>query len=46
MAGLDLRAEPIVISLPAIEKDRYYSIQMWDAYTYIAGYAGSRTTSN
>jgi hypothetical protein len=45
-AGLDLRAEPIVISVPAIEEDRYYSIQMWDAYTYIAGYAGSRTTGN
>lgn len=46
MAGLDLRAEPIVISVPAIEKERYYSIQMWDAYTYIAGYVGSRTTGN
>ena len=44
--GLDLRAEPIVISLPAIEKKRYYSVQMWDAYTYIIGYAGSRTTGN
>ncbi|HBN74764.1 MAG TPA: cell envelope protein, partial [Planctomycetaceae bacterium] len=46
MAGLDLRTEPLVISVPAIEKKRYYSIQMWDAYTYIAGYAGSRTTGN
>ena len=45
-AGLDLRAEPIVISLPAIEKQRYYDVQMWDAYTYIIGYAGSRTTGN
>ncbi|MDD2740348.1 MAG: DUF1254 domain-containing protein [Methylomonas lenta] len=44
--GLDLRAEPIVISLPAIEKTRYYDVQMWDAYTYIIGYAGSRTTGN
>jgi hypothetical protein len=32
--------------LPAIEKKRYYDVQMWDAYTYIIGYAGSRTTSN
>ena len=45
-AGLDLRAEPIVISVPAIEKKRYYDVQMWDAYTYIIGYAGSRTTGN
>ena len=44
--GLDLRAEPIVISLPEIEKKRYYDVQMWDAYTYIIGYAGSRTTGN
>ena len=45
-AGLDLRAEPIVISLPAIEDKRYYSVEIWDAYTYIVGYAGSRTTGN
>ncbi len=45
-AGLDLRAEPIVISVPAIEKKRYYDIELWDAYTYIVGYAGSRTTGN
>ena len=45
-AGLDLRAEPIVISLPEIEKDRYYAVEIWDAYTFIIGYAGSRTTGN
>ncbi|ART82116.1 cell envelope protein [Oceanisphaera profunda] len=45
-AGLDLRAEPVVISVPKIEKERYYSIQIFDAYTYIVGYAGSRTTGN
>lgn len=45
-AGLDLRAEPIVISVPAIEKERYYSVEIWDAYTFIVGYAGSRTTGN
>lgn len=44
--GLDLRAEPIVLSVPAIDKKRYYDVQMWDAYTYIIGYAGSRTTGN
>ncbi len=45
-AGLDLRAEPIVISLPEIEEKRYYDVEMWDAYNYIIGYAGSRTTGN
>jgi len=45
-AGLDLRAEPIVFSVPAIEKKRYYSVEIWDAYTFIVGYAGSRTTGN
>lgn len=44
--GLDLRAEPIVISVPAIEKKRYYDVEIWDSYTYIVGYAGSRTTGN
>ncbi len=41
---LDLRAEPMVISVPAIEKDRYYAVQMIDGNTYNFGYIGSRTT--
>jgi hypothetical protein len=45
-AGLDLRTEPVVLSLPTFEKNRYYDVQMWDAYNYIIGYAGSRTTGN
>jgi len=44
--GLDLRAEPMVLTLPAIEKQRYYSIQFIDAYTFNFDYAGSRTTGN
>ena len=28
--GLDLRAEPIVLTIPAIEKNRYYVFQMMD----------------
>jgi hypothetical protein len=43
-AGLDLRAEPYVVSLPAVEKTRYVSLQLIDANTYNFGYAGSRTT--
>lgn len=44
--GADLRAEPLVLSVPAIEKDRYYSLQFIDAYTFNFAYAGSRTTGN
>jgi len=46
MAGLDLRAEPIVLTVPPIEKERYFSIQLVDAYTFNFSYIGSRTTGN
>jgi hypothetical protein len=41
---LDLRAEPMVISVPAVEKERYYSVQLTDGNAYNYGYIGSRTT--
>ncbi|MDM0026489.1 DUF1254 domain-containing protein [Variovorax saccharolyticus] len=44
--GLDLRTEPIVLTLPAIEKKRYYVFQMMDLYTYNFDYLGTRTTGN
>jgi hypothetical protein len=44
--GLDLRAEPIVITLPPIEKERYNSVQFTDAYTFNFAYVGTRTTGN
>jgi len=44
--GLDLRAEPIVLTVPKIEKDRYFSIQLIDLYTHNFAYIGSRTTGN
>ncbi|MGB8712508.1 MAG: DUF1254 domain-containing protein [Onishia taeanensis] len=43
---LDLRAEPIVISVPAVSKDRYYSVMLADSHTYNYGYIGSRATGN
>lgn len=46
MIGMDLRAEPIVLTVPAIEKERYYSIQLIDAYTFNFDYIGSRATGN
>jgi hypothetical protein len=42
----DLRAEPIVLCVPEIEKDRYYSVQLISQYTFNFGYIGSRTTGN
>ena len=41
---LDLRAEPMVISVPAAPKDRYISVMLADAHTYNYGYMGSRAT--
>jgi hypothetical protein len=43
---MDLRAEPIVLTAPAIEKTRYYSIQLIDLFTHNFAYIGSRTTGN
>ena len=43
---MDLRVEPVVLSLPEIEKSRYYSVQLIDLYTFNYGYMGSRTTGN
>src|SRR6266516_2592412 len=44
--GMDLRAEPIVLTVPPIEKKRYYSIQLIGAYTFNFVYIGSRATGN
>ncbi len=41
---LDLRAEPFVVSVPAVEKERYYSVQLTDWNTFNFGYIGSRAT--
>jgi hypothetical protein len=43
---MDLRAEPIVISVPAIEKSRYYSVQLCDGNTFNYGYIGTRATGS
>jgi hypothetical protein len=41
---MDLRAEPMVLSVPAVEKGRYYAVQLEDGNTYNYGYIGSRAT--
>jgi len=43
---MDLRAEPMVLCVPEIEKSRYYSVQLVSQYTYNFGYIGSRATGN
>src|SRR4051812_26553697 len=43
-AWLDLRAEPWVVTVPAIE--RYYILPFHDLYTVYAGYVGAATTGN
>ena len=45
-AWLDLRAEPIVLSVPAVEKPRYYAVMLEDGNTFVYGYIGSRATGN
>jgi hypothetical protein len=46
MLWLDLRAEPMVLSVPAVEKKRYYSVMLCDGNTFNYGYIGNRATGN
>ncbi len=46
MMFLDLRAEPMVLSVPAVAKGRYYSVMLCDGNTYNFGYIGSRPTGS
>jgi hypothetical protein len=41
---MDLRAEPLVLSVPAVDKSRYYSVMLTDGNTFNYGYIGSRAT--
>jgi len=43
---MDLRAEPVVLSVPAVDPKRYYAVQLEDGNTYNYGYIGSRTTGS
>jgi hypothetical protein len=42
----DLRAEPLVVTVPAVSSKRYYSVQLIDGNTYNYGYIGSRATGS
>ena len=41
---MDLRAEPLVITVPDVPAGRYFSVMVFDANTYNVGYIGSRAT--
>jgi hypothetical protein len=43
---MDLRAEPIVLSVPAVDKSRYYAVMLCDGNTFNYGYIGSRATGS
>lgn len=43
-AWLDLRAEPMVLSLPAVAAPRYYVNQWFDMFTHNFAYTGVRAT--
>jgi len=46
MLWLDLRTEPMVLSVPAVDKERYYSVQLCDGNVFNYGYIGSRATGH
>jgi hypothetical protein len=43
---MDLRAEPIVLFVPAVDPKRYYSVMLCDGNTYNYGYIGTRATGS
>ncbi|MDL2284597.1 DUF1254 domain-containing protein [Oxalobacter sp. OttesenSCG-928-P03] len=43
---LDMRREPLVLTVPALEDKRYYSVQFTDLYSYNYDYVGTRTSGN
>src|ERR1700722_8762791 len=43
---MDLRSEPIAVTMPSIEKERYYTGQLIDLYTFNFVYLGTRSFGN
>ncbi|MDH3923844.1 MAG: DUF1254 domain-containing protein [Xanthomonadales bacterium] len=46
MFWMDLRTEPLVLSVPKMEADRFYHFQLIDLYTHNFAYVGTLTTGN
>jgi hypothetical protein len=45
-AWLDLRVEPVVLTLPSFDQGRYVSAELFDLYGYILGYVSPRTNGD
>lgn len=43
---VDVRAEPVVLTVPRIRRDRFYHFQFTDLYTHNFAYVGTLTTGN
>ena len=46
MFWIDLRAEPLVLTVPEMEPERFYHFQLIDLYTHNFAYVGTLTTGN
>ncbi|MBU8974680.1 DUF1254 domain-containing protein [Lysobacter sp. MMG2] len=46
LANLDLRREPVVLSVPQMDPKRYFVFQLIDLYTFNFDYIGSRATGS
>jgi hypothetical protein len=46
MFWMDLRAEPLVLTVPEMEPERYYHFQFIDLYTHNFAYIGTLATGN
>ena len=46
MYWMDVRAEPVVLSAPEMEPERFYHFQLIDLYTHNFAYIGTLTTGN
>ena len=46
MTWVDMRAEPIVFTIPEIEKERFYEVQLIDLYTHNTAYISTVATGN
>ncbi|MEK6481054.1 DUF1254 domain-containing protein [Catalinimonas sp. 4WD22] len=44
MGVIDVSSEPVVVSVPGVSKNRYYSLQLIDMYTHNFAYIGSLST--
>jgi len=44
--GMDVRDEPVVITVPHVEAPRYYGISLFDLWSFCFDMIGTRTTGN